>query len=248
MGTLVPYFSWYLSWWCWWPSTLDNILTHYGNWPEWKLGNVTFSRVQHELSHKTIMTGLQGLNSLIKYPHHSCFTHNMPIANRPSGSWSCKQEEDLRDLIRNNIVNYRNRNPDYLFEITEEHSPTSLVLAQLEATPQSNACEGNSSSMNNILNSEGLGVSRYVCSILRNGNLITKFCIVICFLSRERTAPAPGPALANVAEAEEAEEAIPAHAFGSPPPKIIWRCCLKSWWRDNHKIMINEKENLVYLS
>jgi hypothetical protein len=35
--------------------------------------------------------------------------------------------------------------------------------------------------------------------------------------SKERTAPAAGPALANVAEAEEAEEAIPAQeAFGSP--------------------------------
>ncbi len=47
----------------------------------------------------------------------------MPTANQPSGSWSGKQEEDLRDLIRNNIVDYRNRNPDYLFEITEEHFP-----------------------------------------------------------------------------------------------------------------------------
>ena len=47
----------------------------------------------------------------------------MPSANRPSGSWSVKQEEALRDLIHNNIVDYRNRNPDYLFEITEEHFP-----------------------------------------------------------------------------------------------------------------------------
>ena len=37
--------------------------------------------------------------------------------------------------------------------------------------------------------------------------------------SKERTAPAAGPALANVAEAEEAEEAIPVQAFGSPPPQ-----------------------------
>ena len=35
--------------------------------------------------------------------------------------------------------------------------------------------------------------------------------------SKEQTAPAAGPALANVAEAEEAEEAIPVQAFGSPP-------------------------------
>jgi hypothetical protein len=47
----------------------------------------------------------------------------MPSANRPSGSWSGKQGEALRDLIHNNIVDYRNRNPDYLFEITEEHFP-----------------------------------------------------------------------------------------------------------------------------
>jgi len=40
--------------------------------------------------------------------------------------------------------------------------------------------------------------------------------LFVSFL-QERTAPAAGPALANVAEAEEAEEAIPAQAFGSPP-------------------------------
>ena len=47
--------------------------------------------------------------------------------NRPSGSWSSKQEEDLQDLIRNNIVDYRNRNPDYLFQITEEHFPAYIT-------------------------------------------------------------------------------------------------------------------------
>jgi hypothetical protein len=47
----------------------------------------------------------------------------MPTANRPSGSWSGTQEKGLQKLIRNNIVNYRNRNPDYLFLITEEHFP-----------------------------------------------------------------------------------------------------------------------------
>ena len=40
--------------------------------------------------------------------------------------------------------------------------------------------------------------------------------LFVSFL-QERTAPAAVPALANVAEAEEAEEAIPAQAFGSPP-------------------------------
>ena len=47
----------------------------------------------------------------------------MPTDNRPFGSWSGKQEKDLRDIISNNIVDYRNRNPDYLFEITKEHFP-----------------------------------------------------------------------------------------------------------------------------
>jgi len=47
----------------------------------------------------------------------------MPSANQPSDSWSGKQEEDLRDLICNNIVDFRNQNPDYMFQITEEHVP-----------------------------------------------------------------------------------------------------------------------------
>jgi hypothetical protein len=48
--------------------------------------------------------------------------------NRPSGSWSSKQEEVLQYLIRNNIVNYRNRTSDYLFQITEEHFPDYITL------------------------------------------------------------------------------------------------------------------------
>ena len=47
----------------------------------------------------------------------------MPTANRPSGSWSGTQEKYLQKLICNKIVNYRNRNPDCLFLITEEHFP-----------------------------------------------------------------------------------------------------------------------------
>ena len=47
--------------------------------------------------------------------------------NRPSGSWSSKQEEVLQGLIRNNIVDYRNCNPDYLFQITEEHFPAYIT-------------------------------------------------------------------------------------------------------------------------
>ena len=47
--------------------------------------------------------------------------------------------------------------------------------------------------------------------------MITNFALIFVSFLQERTAPAAGPALANVAEAEEAEEAIPAQAFGSPP-------------------------------
>jgi hypothetical protein len=47
--------------------------------------------------------------------------------NRPSGSWSSKQETELQELLRNNIVDYKNRNPDYLFQITEEHFPAFIT-------------------------------------------------------------------------------------------------------------------------
>jgi hypothetical protein len=47
--------------------------------------------------------------------------------NQRSGSWSSKQEEDLQDLIRNNIVDFRNRNPDYLFQVTKEHFPAYIT-------------------------------------------------------------------------------------------------------------------------
>jgi hypothetical protein len=47
--------------------------------------------------------------------------------NQPSGSWSSKQEAELQDLIRNNIVDYKNCNPDYLFQIMEEHFPAYIT-------------------------------------------------------------------------------------------------------------------------
>ncbi len=50
----------------------------------------------------------------------------MPNANRPSGASSKQQETELQELIRSNVVDYRNRNPDYLFQITEEHFPTYI--------------------------------------------------------------------------------------------------------------------------
>ena len=51
----------------------------------------------------------------------------MPNANRPSGAWSKQQETELQELIRSNVVDYRNRNPDYLFQITEEHFPAYIT-------------------------------------------------------------------------------------------------------------------------
>ena len=47
--------------------------------------------------------------------------------SRPSGSWSSKQEEVLQGLIRNDVVDYRNRNPDYLLQITLEHFPAYIT-------------------------------------------------------------------------------------------------------------------------
>ena len=52
----------------------------------------------------------------------------MPTSNRPSGSQSGTQEKDLEKLICNNIFNYMNHIPDYLFFITKdkEHSPNYI--------------------------------------------------------------------------------------------------------------------------
>ncbi len=82
---------------------------------------VTFSHVlflcmQHVLSHITVILSHKNNNH-----DHTIGADNMPTANRPSGSWSVTQENELQDLIRLNIVDYKNRNPDYLFQITEEH-------------------------------------------------------------------------------------------------------------------------------
>ncbi len=53
----------------------------------------------------------------------SCSTNNMPTSNWPSGSWSKIQEEELRQLICTGEVDFKNRNPDYLYQITQQHFP-----------------------------------------------------------------------------------------------------------------------------
>ena len=70
---------------------------------------------------------MTGFLQVISLSHKNHTTRN--TINRPSGSWSSKQEEDLQDLIRNNIVDFdfRNRNPDYLFQVTKEHFPTYIT-------------------------------------------------------------------------------------------------------------------------
>jgi hypothetical protein len=45
----------------------------------------------------------------------------MVKTTRASGSWSKEQEDKLQRLLDSNIIDYRNRSPDYLFEITTEH-------------------------------------------------------------------------------------------------------------------------------
>lgn len=80
--------------------------------------HVLFSRMQHVLSHIKIILSHKNNNH-----DHTVGADNMPTANRPSGSWSVAQENELQKLIRLNVVDYKNRNPEYLFQITEEHFP-----------------------------------------------------------------------------------------------------------------------------
>ena len=70
------------------------------------------------------MTWLQGNNIIISHKNQTMARNTV---NRPSGSWSGKQDTDLQELLGNNIVDYRNRNPDYLFQITEEHFPAYIT-------------------------------------------------------------------------------------------------------------------------
>ncbi len=53
--------------------------------------------------------------------HKFCFQTKMPKTARSSGNWSEIQETKLQKLLDNNTIDYRNRSPDYLFEVSKEH-------------------------------------------------------------------------------------------------------------------------------
>jgi hypothetical protein len=40
--------------------------------------------------------------------------------------WSSQEDRELRELVRKNIVNYSNLEPNYLFEVTQEHFPSFI--------------------------------------------------------------------------------------------------------------------------
>ncbi len=42
---------------------------------------------------------------------------------RASGSWSKEQEDKLQKLLNSNTIDYRNRSPDYLFQVTKDPFP-----------------------------------------------------------------------------------------------------------------------------
>ncbi len=47
----------------------------------------------------------------------------MPTTARSSGNWSEVQEGKLQKLLHSNTIDYRNRSPDYLFQVTKDHFP-----------------------------------------------------------------------------------------------------------------------------
>ncbi len=51
------------------------------------------------------------------------FPNSMPKTDQKDGSWTFVQESELQKLLNNNTINYRNRAPDYLYEVTREHFP-----------------------------------------------------------------------------------------------------------------------------
>ena len=45
----------------------------------------------------------------------------MTKTTRSSGSWSKVEEKELQRLLDTNIVDYRNRSPDYLYQVTLDY-------------------------------------------------------------------------------------------------------------------------------
>ena len=68
----------------------------------------------------------------------------MNTTKRNSGNWGPQQDKELGDLLRDNQVDYCNRNGDYLFQVTESTFPHSSQLVKAGKTPRSSACEASS--------------------------------------------------------------------------------------------------------
>ena len=66
-----------------------------------------------------------GGETLFILSHNFCFQtrQQMTKTARASGSWSKEQEDKLQKLLNSNTINYRNRSPDYLFQVTKDHFP-----------------------------------------------------------------------------------------------------------------------------
>jgi hypothetical protein len=50
----------------------------------------------------------------------------MNTTKRNSGNWGVQQDKKLGDLLRTNQVDCRNKNGDYLFEVTEKYFPAFI--------------------------------------------------------------------------------------------------------------------------
>jgi hypothetical protein len=60
-------------------------------------------------------------NTLHNISHN--FPNSMPKTDQKAGSWTFVHESELQKLLSNNTIDYRNRAPDYLYEVTREHFP-----------------------------------------------------------------------------------------------------------------------------
>ena len=81
---------------------------------EWTLQNVTNTPNHHVACGETHLSPLWT---------HIIISNSMPAYKRTSGGWSSVQKSKLQDLICDNIVNYRNRSPEYLFQVNQMHFP-----------------------------------------------------------------------------------------------------------------------------
>ena len=52
---------------------------------------------------------------------HNFHSQKMTKTSQSSGSWSKVQEDKLQQLLANNIIDYRNRSPNYLYQVTQDY-------------------------------------------------------------------------------------------------------------------------------